>query len=122
VNHGQKGASDGFETDSNNLIYVGNNELNSINIFNPANGTTYPFVRDPRINWVDTSMCRLPLHIGFALLVYIFHMLMNCAVSVATDGYLYFTSNQLLESQKTRPFGLFRAPLPNGATKVPYSS
>ncbi|KAI1161603.1 major royal jelly protein-domain-containing protein [Nemania serpens] len=96
VNLGQKGASDGFETDSNNLIYVGNNELNSINIFNPANGTTYPFVRDPRINWVDT-------------------------MSAATDGYLYFTSNQLLETQKTRPFGLFRAPLPNGATKVPPS-
>ncbi|KAI1190275.1 major royal jelly protein-domain-containing protein [Nemania serpens] len=94
VNLGQKGASDGFETDSNNLIYVGNNELNSINIFNPANGTTVPFVRDPKINWVDT-------------------------MSVATDGYLYFTSNQLLETQKRRPFGLFRAPLPNGATKVP---
>lgn len=62
VNLGQKGASDGFETDSNNLIYVGNNELNSINIFNPANGTTVPFVRDPKINWVDTSMCRL--HLG----------------------------------------------------------
>ncbi|KAI0438836.1 major royal jelly protein-domain-containing protein [Xylaria telfairii] len=97
VNHGQKGASDGFETDSNNLIYVGNNELNSINIFNPANGTTYPFVRDPRINWVDT-------------------------MSVATDGYLYFTSNQVLEARKTRPFALFRAPLPNGAKKVPYIS
>ncbi|KAI0871158.1 major royal jelly protein-domain-containing protein [Hypoxylon argillaceum] len=95
VNHGQKGASDGFETDSNNMIYVGNNELNSINIFNPANGTTYPFVRDPRINWVDT-------------------------MSAATDGYLYFTSNQLLESDKIRPFGLFRAPLPDRATKVPH--
>lgn len=94
VNHGQKGASDGFETDSNNLIYVGNNELNAINIFNPANGTTAPFIRDPRINWVDT-------------------------MSITTDGYLYFTSNQLLESQKTRPFGLFRVPLPDGATKVP---
>ncbi|KAJ8128893.1 hypothetical protein O1611_g4740 [Lasiodiplodia mahajangana] len=97
VNHGQKGASDGFETDSNNMIYVGNNELNSINIFNPANGTVSPFVRDPRINWVDT-------------------------MSTATDGYLYFTSNQLLEAEKIRPFGLFRAPLPDGATKVPYTS
>ncbi|KAI1125801.1 major royal jelly protein-domain-containing protein [Nemania abortiva] len=97
VNHGQKGASDGFETDSNNMIYVGNNELNSINIFNPANGTTYPFVRDPKINWVDT-------------------------MSAAADGYLYFTSNQLLEAEKIRPFGLFRAPLPGGATKVLYTS
>ncbi|KAI0977273.1 major royal jelly protein-domain-containing protein [Xylaria arbuscula] len=95
-NHGQKGASDGFETDSNNLIYVGNNELNSIAVFNPANGTTSPFVRDPRINWVDT-------------------------MSVATDGYLYFTSNQIFENPKKRPFALFRAPLPDGATKVPYT-
>ncbi|KAJ3577835.1 hypothetical protein NPX13_g2734 [Xylaria arbuscula] len=95
VNHGQKGASDGFETDSNNLIYVGNGELNAINVFNPANGTTSPFVRDPRINWVDT-------------------------MSAATDGYLYFTSNQLLSSAKTRPFALFRVPLPEGATKVPH--
>ncbi|KAI1273830.1 major royal jelly protein [Xylaria sp. FL0933] len=97
VNHGQKGASDGFETDSNNLIYIGNNELNCINIFNPANGTTYPFVRDPRINWVDT-------------------------MSIATDGYLYFTSNQIFSNPKIRPFALFKAPLPNGATKVPYAS
>ncbi|KAI2643754.1 major royal jelly protein-domain-containing protein [Xylaria nigripes] len=97
VNHGQKGVSDGFETDSNNLIYVGNNELNAINAFNPANGTTYPFVRDPRINWVDT-------------------------MSIAADGYLYFTANQLLEAKKTRPFGLFKAPLPGGGKKVPYLS
>ncbi|KAI0505177.1 major royal jelly protein-domain-containing protein [Xylaria bambusicola] len=97
VNHGQKGHSDGFETDSNNLIYVGNGELNAINVFNPANGTTSLFVRDPRINWVDT-------------------------MSVATDGYLYFTSNQLLVNHKTRPFALFKAPLPDGAAKVPYVS
>ncbi|KAI0201202.1 major royal jelly protein-domain-containing protein [Astrocystis sublimbata] len=93
VNHGQKGASGGFETDSNNLIYVGNSELNAINIFNPANGTVSLFLRDPRINWVDTMFA-------------------------ATDGYLYFTSNQLLEAEKKRPFGLFRAPLPNGGKKV----
>ncbi|KAK5632784.1 hypothetical protein RRF57_008498 [Xylaria bambusicola] len=93
VNHGQKGQSDGFETDSNNLIYVGNNELNAINVFNPINGTTSLFVRDPRINWVDT-------------------------MSAGTDGYLYFTSNQLLANPKTRPFALFKAPLPDGAKKA----
>lgn len=56
VNHGQKGLSDGLETDSNGMIYMGNNEGNAINVFNPSNGTTLTFVRDPRINWVDTSM------------------------------------------------------------------
>ncbi|KAI0143756.1 major royal jelly protein-domain-containing protein [Xylariaceae sp. FL1272] len=93
TNVGQKGHSDGFETDSNGLIYAGNGEANAINVFNPANGSVVPFVRDPRINWVDT-------------------------MSVATDGYLYFTANQLLESEKIRPFALFRAPLPDGGTKV----
>ncbi|KAI1327126.1 major royal jelly protein-domain-containing protein [Xylariaceae sp. FL0255] len=94
VNHGQKGSSDGFETDSNGLIYVGNTELNAVNIFYPKNGSIAPFVRDPRVNWVDT-------------------------MSVAADGYLYFTANQLLENEKMRPFPLFRAPLPNDGTKVP---
>lgn len=55
VNHGQKGVSDGLETDSNGIIYVGNVEGNAINMFHPSNGTTLLFVRDPRINWVDTS-------------------------------------------------------------------
>lgn len=55
--HGQKGVSDGFETDSNGLIYVGNMENNGIVSFNPANGTAEMFVRDPRISWADTSKC-----------------------------------------------------------------
>jgi sugar lactone lactonase YvrE len=54
-NLGQKGLSDGLESDSNGLVYVGNIELNSIAVYNPQNGTTLPFVRDPRINWPDTS-------------------------------------------------------------------
>ncbi|KAI8629150.1 major royal jelly protein-domain-containing protein [Xylariaceae sp. FL1651] len=101
VNHGQKGVSDGLETDSNDMIYVGNMEANAVNVFIPSNGTTLPFVRDPRINWVDT-------------------------MSVATDGYLYFTVNQLNFGSSTwpgtdrrvRPFALFRAQLPNGGKKV----
>ena len=47
--------SDGFERDSNGLIYVGNIEQNAISLYNPANGMTGIFVKDPRINWVDTS-------------------------------------------------------------------
>ncbi|KAI2616874.1 major royal jelly protein-domain-containing protein [Hypoxylon sp. NC1633] len=101
VNRGQKGVSDGLETDSNGLVYAGNVEGNAINVFHPSNGTTLTFVRDPRINWVDT-------------------------MSVAADGYLYFTVNQLSFASSTypgtdrrvRPFALFRVKLPNGGTKV----
>ncbi|KAI9846698.1 MAG: hypothetical protein M1837_003753 [Sclerophora amabilis] len=101
VSHGEKGNSDGMETDSNNLIYAGNTEGNAINIFNPANGTVSIFTRDPRIAWSDT-------------------------LSVAEDGYLYFTENQLWRSpsfqggvdRRVRPFTLFRAKLPGNGTKV----
>ncbi|KAK4991457.1 hypothetical protein LTR50_001849 [Elasticomyces elasticus] len=100
LNRGQKGVSDGFETDTNGFIYHGNMEQNAISFFNPANGTVTLFVRDPRINWVDT-------------------------MSTSTNGYLYFTVNQLYlgagfypgTDRKTRPFALFRVPLPNNATK-----
>jgi sugar lactone lactonase YvrE len=53
-NHGQSGISDGMETDSNGFIYHGNMESSAISIFNPANGTVNTFVRDPRLNWIDT--------------------------------------------------------------------
>lgn len=49
VNHLHKGVSDGVETDSNGLIYAGNLEDNSIELFNPANGTVSLFARDPRM-------------------------------------------------------------------------
>ena len=101
VNHGQKGVSDGLETDSNGLIYVGNIEDNSVEVFNPANGTFNVFARDPRIGWVDTF-------------------------SVANDGYVYFTANQIwrlpLEypgtDRRVKPYVLFRAKMPGNATKV----
>jgi len=54
-NRGQKGVSDGMETDSNGFIYAGNMESEAISFFNPKNASTTAFVRDPRINWVDTS-------------------------------------------------------------------
>ena len=101
VNHLQKGVSDGLETDSNGLIYVGNLEDNSIEVFNPANGTISVFARDPRMGWIDTF-------------------------SVATDGYVYFTVNQLWRGpsfypgtdRRVKPFVLFRAKMPGNATKV----
>jgi sugar lactone lactonase YvrE len=54
-NHGQRGVSDGFETDTNGFIYMGNMEQEALVFFNPANGTVSTFVRDPRISWIDTS-------------------------------------------------------------------
>ena len=47
-------------------------------------------------------------------------------VSIADDGYLYFTNNQLWLSQafypgvdrRVRPFALMRAKLPGNATRV----
>ncbi|KAF2152476.1 hypothetical protein K461DRAFT_327944 [Myriangium duriaei CBS 260.36] len=101
VSRSQKGVSDGFETDTNGFIYHGNMEISAITFFNPANGTDQIFVRDPRLNWVDT-------------------------MSVATDGYLYFTDNQLCfgpniypgTDDRVRPFSLWRAKLPNGGSKI----
>jgi hypothetical protein len=43
-----------METDTNGFIYHGNMEQNAVSVFNPANGTVNTFVRDPRLNWVDT--------------------------------------------------------------------
>ncbi|RKU44273.1 hypothetical protein DL546_000917 [Coniochaeta pulveracea] len=99
--HGQKGVSDGFETDSQGRVYMGNMEQDGIVVFNPQNGTTEMFLRDPRISWVDT-------------------------MSVSTDGYLYFTNNQLNMAasaypgvdRRVRPFGAFRVKLPDGASRV----
>ncbi|KAF7845942.1 hypothetical protein BT93_L5866 [Corymbia citriodora subsp. variegata] len=101
VSHGQKGVSDGYETDSNGFIYHGDAEQEAVSFYNPVNGTDQVFVRDPRINWIDT-------------------------MSTGSDGYLYFTSNQLCfgplnwpgTDNRVRPFALFRAKLPNNGTKV----
>ena len=101
ASHGQKGISDGLETDSNGFIYGGNIEDNSIILFNPANGTVNVFARDPRMSWTDT-------------------------LSVASDGYIYFTENQLWRTtmfypgsdRRIKPYVLFRARLPGNGTKV----
>lgn len=101
ISHGEKGVSDGLETDTNGFIYLGIAEQNAIGIFSPANGTVNTFVRDPRLSWTDT-------------------------MSVGIDGYLYFTENQLWRApsfypgidRRVRPFALFRVKLPNNGTKV----
>jgi sugar lactone lactonase YvrE len=65
---GMKGASDGLAEDDQGRIYGGDYEHDAIRRF--ANGQWETIAQDPRILWPDT-------------------------LSVGTDGYLYFTSNQL---------------------------
>ena len=66
-----------------------------------GNGTVSVFVRDPRIGWPD-------------------------ALTVAEDGYLYFTVNQLWRSpmfypgtdRRVKPYVAFRVRCPDGGGKV----
>ena len=103
--HGEKGLTDGMESDSNDMVYAGNIEDNSIAMFNPSTGTISTLVRDPRFSWTDT-------------------------LSVAADGYIYFTENQLWlgsafqggVDRRVKPYVLFRAKLPNGGTKIQQSA
>lgn len=99
--HGQKGLTDGMESDSNGIVYAGNIEDNSIAAFDQSTGTISTFVRDPRFSWTDT-------------------------MSIGADGYLYFTENQLWRGpgynggveRRVKPYVLFKKPLPNGGTKI----
>jgi len=98
---------------------MGQVEQESVSIYNPSKQTISTFVRDPRINWVDT--CK-----AMHLFCHGIPALTTQTVSVGTDGYLYFTVNQLNFSPQTwpgtdrriHPYVLFRARLPNNATKV----
>lgn len=98
---GVKGTTDGLESDSNGLVYIGNFEQNAINTFNPATGLFSVFVRDPRLQWTDT-------------------------LSVATDGYIYFIENQLWRlplffpgtDRRVRPYSLFRVKVPDNGSKI----
>lgn len=107
-NLGEKGISDGLATDANGIVYAGNSEQSGVSMYNPATKLTTLFVRDKRINWVDT-------------------------LAVA-GGYLYFTVNQLndlmpiypgtgapLLDRRQKPYVCFRAKLPNLGTKSPGS-
>jgi sugar lactone lactonase YvrE len=67
--HGEKGASDGLESDSLNRVYVTDYENNAI-LRRLPDGQMRLLIVDPRIIWPDT-------------------------LSVATNGYLYFTINQV---------------------------
>jgi len=91
VNHGDKGgASDGLESDAQDRVYLTNYEHNAIQR-RLANGMIETLVHDPRVLWPDT-------------------------LSVAQNGYLYFTVNQLHRQPRfhrgrdlrQKPYTLFR--------------
>ncbi|MDF2995859.1 MAG: major royal jelly protein [Xanthobacteraceae bacterium] len=87
---GEKGASDGLESDDQGRVYAGDYERNSIRR-RGIDGEWVTVAHDPRILWPDT-------------------------LSVAADGYLYFTANQLHrqpqfhegDDQREKPYVLFR--------------
>ncbi|MBW7984827.1 L-dopachrome tautomerase-related protein [Enterobacillus tribolii] len=66
---GEKGASDGLESDANGAVYAGDYERNAIRRMTP-DGKWTTIAHGPQILWPDT-------------------------LSVGPDGYLYFTVNQL---------------------------
>jgi sugar lactone lactonase YvrE len=84
------GASDGLESDAAGCIYATNYEHNAIMRRNP-NGELETMVHDPRLLWPDT-------------------------LSLASDGYLYVTANQLHRQarfhngrdMRRKPYTLFR--------------
>lgn len=84
------GASDGLESDAEDRIYVTNYEHNAIMRRNP-NSEWETIVHDPRLLWPDT-------------------------LSLASDGYLYVTANQLHRQarfhngrdMRRKPYTLFR--------------
>ena len=84
------GASDGLESDADGRIYMTNYEHNAIMHRNP-NGEWETMVHDPRLLWPDT-------------------------LSLASDGYLYVTANQLHRQARfhngrdirRKPYTLFR--------------
>ena len=91
INEGNKGGgADGLECDSENRVYATSYEHNAI-VRRNHDGQYETIAHDPRMLWPDT-------------------------MSLATDGYLYFTCNQLHrqaryqggQDRRIRPYILFR--------------
>jgi sugar lactone lactonase YvrE len=88
--HGEKGAADGLEADAQGRLYATNYENNAV-LRRKPDGSYETLVHDPRALWPDT-------------------------LSVAKDGYLYFTANQLHRQPqfqrgsdlRQKPYALFR--------------
>jgi sugar lactone lactonase YvrE len=87
---GEKGASDGLESDAEGRVYLTNYEGNSI-LRRKTDGMLETIVSDTRVLWPDT-------------------------MSIANDGFLYFTANQLHRQPqyndgkdlRHKPYVLFR--------------
>ena len=99
---GQRGdEANGFEGDTNGLIYMCMPTKNAIYYYDPSDLQVHGFVEDPRILWPDGA-------------------------SVGSDGYLYMIINQLPYqdawnnglSLRDYPGAILRAKLNNGGTKV----
>jgi sugar lactone lactonase YvrE/uncharacterized protein GlcG (DUF336 family) len=96
VDLGEKGASDGLEADDKGRVYAGDYERNSVRR-RETDGEWTTIAHDPRILWPDT-------------------------LSVASDGYLYFTANQLHRQAqfhegrdlREKPYTLFRVKIDAG--------
>ena len=71
---GQEGFLDGIGANCNGLVYNGNFEDDTVNIFNPTNGVIVVFTRHQGLELVDVF-------------------------SVATGGSFYFTVNQLCRTK-----------------------
>lgn len=93
---GEKGASDGLESDDKGRVYASDYEHNSIHQRLP-DGQWRTIASDPRMLWPDT-------------------------LSVGPDGYLYFTANQLHRQAgfhdgtdlRNKPYLLFRVRIDAG--------
>ncbi|MGI4980631.1 MAG: L-dopachrome tautomerase-related protein [Janthinobacterium lividum] len=83
--------SDGLESDANGAVYLTDPVTNSVHRWNPGTGLIDTLAHDPRLLWPDT-------------------------MSVAADGYLYVTANQLHrqptmhngQDMRVKPYQLFR--------------
>jgi sugar lactone lactonase YvrE len=96
IDLGDKGASDGLESDAAGNIYASDYEHNAIHRLD-SRGRWSTVVQDPRVLWPDT-------------------------LSIGPDGYLYFTANQLHRQagfnagvdMRQKPYVLYRTPAKAG--------
>ena len=97
---GEKGASDGMESDDRGRVYATSYEQNGV-LRRLPDGRFETLVHDPRVLWPDT-------------------------LSVARDGHLYFTANQLHRQARyhegkdlrRRPYVLFRVKIDAGPVRL----
>jgi sugar lactone lactonase YvrE len=99
--HGDKGGgADGLESDAQNRIYLTNYEHNAI-LRRLPDGSQETVAHSPNLLWPDT-------------------------LSVASDGYLYVTANQLHRQPnyhggkdlRQRPYSIFRLPIDAGPVRL----